>query len=313
MMNVNWGKLITGVLLSFIPLFCFVFIVYSSRAYLSSENLKEDYFLGSISPSIKEDYNSEEDNKVYLIPATIDATAAVSIESNFSDALEKNIFEKNRDLKLPIASLTKLMTAVVAIENYDLSQKITISKEADSQLPMQTDFKLEDTFPIEKILYVMLIESSNKAAFALSEKMGQEKFISLMNQKAKDIGMQNTFFADPTGLSSGNISTANDLVVLIKYILKKYPKIAEISTIKEYELENFGKIENTNQLLVEFPEIVFGKTGFTNDANGCLLLVLKNPKNNNYLINIILGADDRFSEMRKLINWENIIHNINGN
>jgi D-alanyl-D-alanine carboxypeptidase len=130
-----------------------------------------------------------------------------------------------------------------------------------------------------------------------------------MNLKAKKIGLKNTFFADPTGLSAQNVSTVNDLMTLAKYILKNYPEIAQITTIKNYELDNLGKITNTNQLLTDVPEIIFSKTGFTNYANGCLLIAINNLENNNYLINIILGADDRFLEMKKLINWKNISDN----
>jgi len=324
-MNLNWKRLIEGVFLSFIPLFSFVFFVYGSQVYLSSENNSKEMFLGSVSDAVlTEDYNigqnaevplvtnnepgnAESDNKD-LASTEINSKAAISVESDLKDN-ETVIFQKNENLKLPIASLTKLMTAVISFENYDLSQDITVNKEADEQLPMQTDFKLGDTFPIEKFLHVMLIESSNKAAYALAEHMGQEKFITLMNLKAKKIGLKNTFFADPTGLSAQNVSTVNDLMTLAKYILKNYPEIAQITTIKNYELDNLGKITNTNQLLTDVPEIIFSKTGFTNYANGCLLIAINNLENNNYLINIILGADDRFLEMKKLINWKNISDN----
>ena len=87
---------------------------------------------------------------------------------------------------------------------------------------------------MESFLDIMLIESSNKSAYALSETMGEQAFVDLMNQKAKDIGLENTFFADPTGLSDENISTANDLAKFAEYILKNYPKIVEISGTKEF-------------------------------------------------------------------------------
>jgi D-alanyl-D-alanine carboxypeptidase (penicillin-binding protein 5/6) len=308
-MNINWKRLISGTLLSFVPLFLFVFFVSGSQMYLLSKSSnQEEIFLGSVSEPIYGADNNSGDNNVLVDSdkddTDINASSVISIESDLIGN-DNIIFEKNKDSKLPIASLTKLMTAIVSFENYDLSQSITISENADSQLFMQTDFKLGDTFQIEKILQVMLIESSNKAAYALSEEMGQENFILLMNQKAKEIGLQNTSFKDPTGISPKNISTVEDLVILAKYILKNYPEIAKISTIKDYEILNFGKITNTNQLLLEFPKIILSKTGFTDDANGCLLVASKNSENDNYFINIILGADDRFLEMRKIINRNN--------
>ena len=75
-----------------------------------------------------------------------------------------------------------------------------------------------------------------------------------------------------------------------------------ITKQKEFDIKGFGKIENTDQLLGEIPDIVCSKTGYTPQANGCLLLVINNPKNNDYIINVILGADDRFLEMKKIIN-----------
>jgi len=316
-MNMNWKRLLEGALLSLVPLFSFVFFVYGSQ-YLISSNKQAEMLLGSISgfphnngevytgggdaivnPGEQSHEDEEESNQM-----DINAESVISIKSTLvgDDAV---IFEQNKNLKLPIASLTKLMTAVIVLDNYNLSQKITVSEKADSQLSMQTDFKQGDIFTIEQFLNVMLIESSNKAAYALSEKLGEEEFVSLMNKKAEDIGLKNTFFVDPTGLSSENISTASDLAMIAEYILKNYSKIAEISTIQDYKLENFGKILNTNQLLAENSEIVLGKTGFTSYANGCLLLVLKNSEDGSYLINVILGADDRFWEMKKLINRQN--------
>jgi len=313
-MNLNWKKIAEGVLLSFIPLFTFVFFVYGSQAYLLSDNANpEEVFLGSVSNAQlneSDELNTEpaeinlEENEANTINTDINAKTALSIKKD-SQGNKIIIFAKNEDLKLPIASLTKLMTAVICFENYDLAENIIVSEKADSQLPMQTDLKLGDTFSIDNFLHVMLVESSNKAAYALAEKVGEEYFVSLMNQKATEIGLRNTYFADPTGLSSENVSTANDLVLLAEYILDNHPEISQITTTKNYKLENLGEIKNTNQLLTQVPGIILGKTGFTNFANGCLLIVSKNLNGDGYLINIVLGADDRFTEMKKLISWQN--------
>jgi D-alanyl-D-alanine carboxypeptidase len=199
------------------------------------------------------------------------------------------------------------MTAVIVLDKYDLSKNITVSKLADSQDPLKQDVKLGDNMPVESFLEIMLVKSSNKSAYALSEIMGEPVFVGLMNKKAKEIGLESTLFSDPTGLSSQNVSTAGDLTKLAEYILKNYPKIAQISRTRELNVPNFGKITNTDELLGEVPEVVCGKTGFTTQAKGCLLLVTDNQKNNDYIINVILGADDRFLEMRKLIDWQNAV------
>ena len=242
-------------------------------------------------------------------PPEINAEAAISVKSNFSGE-QKIIFEKNADKELPIASLTKLMTAVVVLENYDLLKKITISENADSQELMETDLKIGDTFPTIDILYIMLIQSSNKAAYALTEQMGEEKFTALMNQKALEIGLENTFFEDATGLSPKNISTAKDLAKLAGYILKNHFEIAEITRTKFFPLSNLGEIKNTNELLDEIPNIVGGKTGFTRMAKGCMLLITDDLASDGYFIHIILGADDRFLETKKLIDFADPVRSL---
>jgi len=300
-MNKNLKKFLQGTLFSIIPIFIFVIFVYGSQLYLS-------FGTASISDASNLVENQEKNLPVKELEEPpeestekINAQSFISLKTNLLNE-DKIVNQKNIDLKLPIASFTKLMTAIISLDNYNLSQNIFLTESADLQPSMKIDFKIGDNFTIKNYLYVMLIESSNKAAFALAEQIGEENFVNLMNQKAKEIGLKNTYFADPTGLSSKNVSTINDLVIFVKYIIKNYPAIAEISTIKKYELLGFGEIENTNQLLVDFPEIILSKTGFTNDAKGCLLIVLNNPKDSDYFINIILGSENRFLEMEKLIN-----------
>jgi len=297
----NFKRAIKGFLLSFVFLVFFIYMIAGVQWIFESyfQNQNETVFLGSISSDVQA-------KNIENPELEVNAISAISVESNLKD-LNKVIFDKNSDIKLPIASLTKLMTAVIVLDNHDLSNTIAVDERADSQDPMKQDVKLGDIMSVESFLNIMLIGSSNKSAYALAEGpgglIGEQKFVELMNQKAKNLGLQNTFFADPTGLSPENISTAKDLTVLARYILKNYPKIADISKEKEFYIPGFGKVANTNQLLGEVSEIVCSKTGFTAEAKGCLLLVVNNSKNSDYLINVILGADDRFSEMKKLINW----------
>ncbi len=263
------------------------------------------------------------------------AQSALSVESNIFDlpsqilsdktweGEDKTLFKKDEDKKLPIASLTKLMTAMVVLENYNLAETITISKKAVLQEGSQGALKQDDAVSVKDLLYIMLIESSNQAAYALSEGLpsqilsdktweGEEEknFVELMNDKAKELGLGNTHFSDSIGLSLENYSTSEDLIKLTKHLLKNYPIITEISRTKEIDLYKqdasfYAKLVNTNELLGEIPDIVGGKTGFTTNAKGCLILVLNNHRNENYLIFVILGADDRFGEMKKLIDWVN--------
>ena len=161
--------------------------------------------------------------------------------------------------------------------------------------------------PVESFLELMLVRSSNKAAYSLAEQIEEQNFVSAMNKKAKAIGLKKTFFVDPSGLSDQNVSSAEDLVKLSKYILRNYPRIAKISSQKKVNIPGLGEVENTDELLSEIPGIVFSKTGFTLAADGCLLLVTRDSGSANYLINIVLGAGDRFSEMKKLIRCSEVI------
>ena len=234
----------------------------------------------------------------------IPAHSAISLATNLVDENDNQIlFSKNEQAKLPIASLTKLMTAIVALDTYELSDNIVVDALADSVESVSKDLKLGDTLSMDDLLHIMLISSSNKAAMALAEKVGETNFVWLMNEKAKYIGLENTHYADATGLSQDNYSTSGDLARLAIYILKNYPQIVQITEKKEIELPSFGKVESTNQLLGKIRGIIIGKTGFTLDAKGCLLLAIYNQKAKNYLINVILASDDRFKDMQKMINW----------
>lgn len=314
----NIKRAIGGFLLSFVFLIFFTYIISGLHVVLNNVQSGGE-LLGNISVAAQNILPADVNNNVVKnivvpedIKPEINAESAVSIESNLQRLGEysnKIIFEKESNTPRPIASLTKLMTAIIVLDNpegsYNFTDTAVVDNVADSQDAMKQDVKLGDVLPIKSFLEIMLVESSNKAAYALSELIGEEKFVGLMNKKAKELGLQNTFFTDPTGLSSQDVSTANDLAKLAEYILKSnnYSKIAEISGEKELFVPGFGNIVNTDQLLGEIPDIVCSKTGFTTAAKGCLLLVINNAKNNNYLINVILGADDRFFEMRKLINY----------
>jgi D-alanyl-D-alanine carboxypeptidase len=241
--------------------------------------------------------------------------AAISVLVDSQDR-EKTLFKKNSSEMLPIASLTKLMTANIVLENYDLSREIEISEEAVAQEGEAGKLKTGKVFSVEYLLYPLLMESSNDAAYALANdynKMTEEKFVELMNLKAEDLGMENTYFVNSSGLDpeqpnhSINYSTTEDLVKLTKYLFKK-PLIREILATPKFSL--YGpELINTNELLEKSTSwqtnVVGGKTGFTDQAGGCILLVLKNERGN-FLINVILGASSpstRIEEMQKLINW----------
>ncbi len=247
----------------------------------------------------------------------IGARAAISVEAD-KNGKERILYENNHSQPLPIASITKLMTALVIFdlnETYNPSQMITISKEALNQESSLRygDLLVGEKISVENLLNIMLIESSNDAAFALAESISKDAFVDLMNYYAKDLGMADTKFFNPTGLDEIepgkeiNFSTARDLSLLAEYILKNYPQIFEITAKKNYEIFNpdgtlrYFIPQNTNELLGEIPGIIGGKTGFSVLASGCLLLVVDGKEEGSYVINIVLGSNDRFGDMKKLV------------
>lgn len=239
----------------------------------------------------------------------IAANAAICAETSQSEK-DKVLFKKNEDEQLPIASLTKLMTALVVLEKYNLDEKIIISNEAVAQEGGQGLLTAGEMLSVKNLLYIMLIESSNDAAYALAELKGVDTFVDLMNFETMKLGLSGSRFVDVGGLSPDNYSTAEDLVKLTKYLLENYPLIWEIVSLQNFKLYTpegifHHELVNTNELLGKIPDIVGGKTGKTAEAKGCLLLVLKNHGNSSNLVYIVLGSDDRFGEMQQLINWVN--------
>jgi len=248
----------------------------------------------------------------------IEAKSAISVLLDNGGG-KRVLFQKNSAKILPIASLTKLMTAYVVLENYELSQVVKIPREALGQDEDFGKFKIAESFTAESLLYSLLIESSNGAAIALAEVIGKAPFIDLMNLETKNIlgfDSQNTFFVNPTGLDPKgttdkiNSSTAEDLVQLTIHLLKEKPLIWEILNLPDFDLYSADgvfhhKILNTNELLGRIPGIIGGKTGETNLAGGCFILVAESPNKKGFLINVILGSPDRFSEMEKLVDWLN--------
>jgi len=232
---------------------------------------------------------------------TLQAKAGLAIDLNTS----KILFQKNIDSVRPIASLTKLMTGLIILEKADLNQKITITEEDLAGYGRMGDLQESEIISVKNLLYALFLESSNDAAFALARTLGQEKFVRLMNQKAQELNLEKTHFIDPSGYEPENVSTPWELAQLIKYSLK-YPLLWEILGTTQKEIYSpDGKVvhywRNTNRLLGKWPNIIGGKTGYTEEAGGCLFLVTKIK--NHYFAFVILGSENKFREMEALLKW----------
>ena len=246
----------------------------------------------------------------------MEAKAVISVFVGDNGKVE-NLYANNTDEKLPIASISKLMTGLVALEEYPLDEVVPITKKIVQEEGDVGFFAVGDEFFVRDLLYTLLMESNNHAAAALASVDGRSQFISQMNVRSTELGLNSTVFVNPTGLDPDrkgdgiNVSTAQDLASLAMHILREYPSLMDILAIPELNLytskaQFHHTMKNTDELLTEnqwHTKVVGGKTGYTPEAKGCLVLVLESPKGKGYIVNVILGSDDRFGEMKKLVDW----------
>jgi serine-type D-Ala-D-Ala carboxypeptidase (penicillin-binding protein 5/6) len=224
---------------------------------------------------------------------SIRSRAALTIDASTGEIL----FSKNSNWRLPPASTTKLMTAIVALEKEDFSKVVTISKKASRAARSKAGFKEGDRVTIEGLLYAALLESANDAAVALAEAVaGSEKrFVSLMNQKALAIGARDTKFINSNGLpGSGQYTTALDLSKILNYALK-IPKLREIIGTPEAQISTEGGrvfyLRSTDKLLWSDEKVIGGKTGYTRTAGHCFVCAAQSETKT--ILVAILGSPSR--------------------
>lgn len=223
---------------------------------------------------------------------------------------KKMLFSQNLDLVLPIASLTKVMTATIILEQLPKEQTITVDQSMLASVK-QSKFIVGESMTVESLIYAMLITSNNDAANILAQTVDSQHtsgyFVALMNQKAQSLGLKKTIFVDASGLNPGNVATIRDLIGLTESTIKEQPVIWQIMGLPVADVWSADKkisyhLENTNQLLGALPQVVAGKTGYTEEAQGCLLTISQTSNKNFKMVNIVLASQDRFGTMRQLIN-----------
>ncbi len=218
------------------------------------------------------------------------------------------LYAKNPDLRLAPASTTKLMTAIIAIEKTDLSDIVTVSRNASHVSPHKAGFREGDKVTVKTLLYAALLGSANDAAVALAEAVAgsEKKFVYLMNCKAIAMGLKDTKFINPHGLPGpGQYITAYDLSKIMSYALR-YPKLKEIigTRVAEVSTENGNAIflKNTNRLLWSDEDLVGGKTGYTRKARHCFVCAAEREKDT--VVVALLGSpsrDDLWRESEVLV------------
>lgn len=206
------------------------------------------------------------------------------------------LYEKNGLKQVPMASTTKIMTAIVVLENADLTDIVTIDKKAAGTGGSRLGLKVNDKITVHDLLYGLMLCSGNDAAVALAIHVGgsAEGFANMMNETANEMGLVNSHFITPHGLDQdGHYTTAYELACMADYALK-IPKFKEIVSTKSYTVTINAQsktITNTNELLGNLDGVYGVKTGFTNGANRCLVTACK--RGNLDIITVVLGADTK--------------------
>jgi D-alanyl-D-alanine endopeptidase (penicillin-binding protein 7) len=243
----------------------------------------------------------------------IRAAAAVIFDPQSGQVL----WGENAQDKRSIASITKVMTAIVFLETAtDLNEEVVIER-SDTLRASTTYLRTNDRVRLADLLHLLLIPSDNAAARALARlsPLGSDGFIARMNQKADDLGLNHTAYTDPSGLYADNISSAYDMARLISYASED-DRIGPIMRTPEYSFRTIPStrragrvitVRNTNQILRNGDmDVVGGKTGFISKAGYCLATLLKMPSGGPSLAVVVLGASSnlgRFWETRHLMTW----------
>lgn len=221
-------------------------------------------------------------------PPSINAITAVVIEESSGRIL----YNKNATQKRSIASTTKIMTALVALENADLDETVNVSKRAASIGGSAMRLRTDDKYTVRELLYAMLMISANDAALAIAEHVGGsvEDFAVMMNNKAESIGADNSNFVTPHGLDCANqYSTAYDVALITREALRN-PVFAEIVSTNSTYIPGHS-LFNTNELLGAYPGLDGVKTGYTGKAGRCLVTTAK--REGMRVISVVLGSPTR--------------------
>jgi D-alanyl-D-alanine carboxypeptidase len=220
-------------------------------------------------------------------------------------AADAIVWEKNKDSAFPIASLTKMMVALIAMEDIfdgkvDLDTTVKITPEAAKMTGSKVYLKTGCCVSVEELLKAALISSGNDAAYLLAQFLGgsESAFVARMNRRAFQLGMRDTFYSNSTGMpapesADDNRSSPADLLILSKEMLK-YEQLIEIAGMSNAVITQDNKpikLRNHNGLVAAYEEVDGFKTGFTQNAKYCLVATAN--KNNRRLICIVLGVSDR--------------------
>lgn len=271
------------------------------NVYTSPEPLtKETTFLEDLLP--------EFNPSAYPLRKGLYPAPALSAQAVYIFDLDSGVplYQKNEHLKLSPASTTKLMTALVAIDNHNLADILKVKNLVNEGKKM--DLFYGEEMSVENLLYGMLVHSANDAAFVIADNYpgGVNNFVRAMNQKASEIGLKETNFTNPMGYDNQNqYTTAHNLAVLAAQALQNQTLAHMVGTrsitVADASYTYFHSLENVNELLGSIPGVAGVKTGFTEEAGENLVSLIK--RQDKSIIVVVLKSSDRFSDTSLLIDW----------
>src|SRR3989344_3400538 len=281
---------------------------------LSTEDAEKVYaFAGRGTPLFVWEGNPPAGGATSLMPITISNAALPKISAKaflVADIDTGAVYAAyDADEALPIASISKLLTALVANETIHFDRTLTVTKDDRKQTEGTPGSIMPgDTFTVGELFYPLLMESNNSAAYSLARYNGMDTFVGWMNDKAKAIGMENTHMEDPSGLSPENTASVNDLFKLTRYIAENQSFILNLSRESKkamkaengrtYTFANFNVFSGNQQFLG-------GKVGYTDEARETMTTVWELPiQDATATISIIvLGSQDRKKDIEALLKW----------
>ncbi len=243
--------------------------------------------------------------KEYAVAPVIEARAAIIVDFDSGSVL----YEKNPDTKLQIASITKLMTAIIALEEGNLDDSVYVSSKAAQTEGSKVWLYSGEEITLRNLLLAILIHSGNDAAVAVAEHIGGDvpTFVQKMNDKTKKIGLYSTHYENPVGFDAlENYSTVRDLALLARYAYRKAfirdAVIIPSMSISSVDGSLSHDLETTNDLLEGFMNVLGLKTGHTELAGLSFVSIIEND-NGNKIITVVLNSPARFTETKRLASW----------
>ncbi|MBI1960693.1 MAG: D-alanyl-D-alanine carboxypeptidase [Candidatus Liptonbacteria bacterium] len=235
------------------------------------------------------------------LPNILDAQAVLISDVATGD----DIYAFGEIQRWPVASLSKLMTALIAFEELDMRSKVVITKNAVASEGRAGGFSAGEAYSVRDLINALMVVSSNDAAISIAEFYGYPKFTEKMNARARELHMVQTNFFEPTGLSILNQSSADDLKRLALFVYRDYPEIFLISQkpsvpLAEHAAGKMRTIKNINRYAGD-PAFLGGKTGYITESRQNLISFF--ARNGRAYLVIILGATDRYAVADNVLRW----------